>query len=160
MKIDIQKRLHHRPPYLLIDEVVEATPTGIHVRATPRGEEFYLRGHFPGSPVVPGAMMQEMTTQAAGLLISEFHAPVPDYDSETTKGHALGVLRAVHYAKYRKFARPGDVLDVRAELLLNVDSSFRFKAWITVAGEKIMANEFTLVNVTEAQLRGAEAERP
>ncbi len=154
MKIHIQKRLHHRPPYLLIDEVMEASPQAIHVRKIPREEEFYLQGHFPGSPIVPGAIMQEMTTQAAGLLISEFYSPVPDYDSEATPGHALGVLRAVHHAKYRKFARPGDILEIRAELILNVETSFRFRASITVGLSKIMSNEFTLMNITEAQLRG------
>ncbi len=154
MKIDIKKRLHHRPPYLLLDEVIEASALAIHVRKVPRLEEFYLQGHFPGSPVVPGALMQEMTTQAAGLLISEFHSPVPDYDSETTPGHALGVLRAIHHAKYRKFARPGDVLEIRAELILTVETSFRFRGSITVGSTKIMSNEFTLMNITEAQLRG------
>lgn len=154
MKIDIKKRLHHRPPFLLLDEVIEAHPQMIHVIKTPHEEEHYLQGHFPGTPVVPGSIMQEMTTQAAGLLMTEFYSPVPDYDSEKTKGYALGVLRGVHFAKYKKFARPGDVLHIKADLVLRVENSFRFKAIIEVSGEKIMQNEFTLINISEDQLRG------
>ncbi len=155
MKINILKRLHHRPPYLLIDEVIEASPQKIWVRKTPKMNEYYLQGHFPGTPIVPGAMMQEMTTQGAGLLITEFYSPVSDYDSEKTKGHALGVLRSIHQAKYKKFARPFDILDIKIELLLNIDTSFRFKAFIECQGEKIMSNEFTLINISEAQLAGS-----
>jgi 3-hydroxyacyl-[acyl-carrier-protein] dehydratase len=154
MKINIMKRLHHRPPYLLLDEVVELSPTHLHGIKTPRIEEFYLQGHFPGTPVVPGAMMQEMTTQAAGLLITEFYSPVPDYDSEKIKGYALGVLRSIHQAKYKKFARPDEVLNIKVSLIDHIESSFRFKGMIIVGEEKIMINEFTLINITEEQLKG------
>lgn len=150
----ITKRLHHRAPYLFLDEVIEVTSEKIHVMKIPKESEFYIQGHFPGTPVVPGAIMQEMTTQAAGLLLSEYHSPVPDYDSDTTKGHAIGVLRGIHFAKYKSFARPGERLDIKAELLMKVENSFRFKAFIEVDGKKIMMNEFTLVNITEDQLRG------
>jgi len=116
MNINIKRRLHHTPPYLLIDNVIDASKEAIHVQKIPRLEEFYLQGHLPGTPIVPGAMMQEMTTQAAGLLITEFYSPVEDYDSESTKGHALGVLRAIHYAKFKKFARPDELLDIKVTL--------------------------------------------
>lgn len=86
MTINILKRLHHRRPYLLIDDVIEYSRTMIHATSRRVVEDYYLQGHFPGAPVVPGAMMQEMTTQAAGLLIAECYSPVPDYDSTFTKG--------------------------------------------------------------------------
>lgn len=154
MTIDILKRLHHRAPYLLIDEVVEHSNKKIHVIKTPLMSDYYLQGHFPGAPVVPGAMMQEMTTQAAGLLIAEYYSPVPDYDSEKSLGHALGVLRSVHHAKYKSFARPQDTLHIKVELIQQISHSFRFKAQIEIEGNKIMLNEFTLVNVSGEKLKG------
>ena len=159
MSIDIKKRLHHRPPYLLIDEVLDHGPDHLRAGCSPSGDEFYLKGHFPGSPVVPGAMMQEMTTQAAGLLITEHFSPVPDYDSETTKGHALGVLRAVHQAKFKSFARPGERLLIEVRLLERLDPLFRFKGKITRGAETVMTNEFTLVNIDEAKLLGSGESR-
>ena len=152
--LDIQKRLHHRPPYLLIQKVIEHSATQLSALFTPSGEEFFLQGHFPGTPVVPGAIMQEMTTQAAGLLITEHHSPLPDYDSEKTKGWALGVLRAVHSAKYKSFARPGDQMMIKVELIDQIENIFRFKAKITVIDKVIMHNEFSLVNIEESKLKG------
>lgn len=155
--MNILKRLHHRPPYLLVDKVLEHNTSSITTTVTPSGEEFYLKGHFPGTPVVPGSMMQEMSTQAAGLLITEYHSPVADYDSESTRGWALGVLRAVHLAKYKSFARPGETLTVRVELIDRLENSFRFKGRIDKGGECIMFNEFTLVNIDESKLKGIKA---
>lgn len=154
MKYNIQKRLHHRKPYLMVDEILEVTPQAIHARKIPSQDEYYLKGHFPNVPIVPGAMMQEMCTQAAGFLISEFYSPVPDYDSDKSKGYALGVLRSVHQSKFKSFARPGDILDIKVELLMQVENSFRFKGFIEKSGSKIMSIEFTLMNITEEQLRG------
>ena len=86
-KADIQKLLHHRDPYLLIDEVLEISETGItSIKTVNLENDFYLKGHFPNAPVVPGAMMQEMTTQSAGLLMTHFFSPIKNYDSESTKG--------------------------------------------------------------------------
>jgi 3-hydroxyacyl-[acyl-carrier-protein] dehydratase len=154
MKNLITKRLHHRPPYLLLDEILEISSNHLYAVKIPRIHEFYLQGHFPGTPIVPGAMMQEMTTQAAGLLITEYYSPIPDYDSEKTKGHALGVLRSVHQAKFKKFARPDQILNIKVNLIDSLQSSFRFKGSIEIEGEKIMTNEFTLINITEEQLKG------
>ena len=150
----ILRRLHHRPPFLFIDEVLSHSATALHALATPTLNDFYLQGHFPHVAVVPGSMMQEMTTQAAGLLIAEHFSPVPDYDSETTTGFALGVLRAVHFAKYKKFARPHQQLHIHIELVEHFEGTFRCKGRIESGGEKIMANEFTLINISEAQLIG------
>jgi 3-hydroxyacyl-[acyl-carrier-protein] dehydratase len=149
MTINIQKRLHHRPPYLLIDKVIEHSPNKIHVQKIHSLNDQYINGHFPNAPVVPGAMMQEMTTQAAGLLITEHYSPVPDYDSNTTKGHALGVLRAVHRAKYKKFVKAADTLDIKVELIDKVDNLFRFKAKIEVNQSEVMSNEFSLINISD-----------
>ena len=152
--MNILKRLHHRPPYLLIHKVLTHQPSDLTAICETNGEEFFLKGHFPGTPIVPGAIMQEMTTQAAGLLISEHFSPVADYDSEKTKGWALGVLRAVHHAKYKRFARPGEKLEIKVELIDRLDHSFRFKGKIVVGSETVMKNEFTLINISEEKLQG------
>lgn len=150
--IDIKKRLHHRPPYLFLDEVMAHNDRSIHVKKFNSMSDNYLQGHFPNAPVIPGAMMQEMTTQAAGLLITEHYSPVPDYDSEKTKGHALGVLRSIHQAKYKKFVKPQDTLDIKVELIDHIDNLFHFKGKIEVNGEVVMSNEFSLVNISDEHL--------
>ena len=71
---EIKTLLHHREPYLLVDKVLEINPHKIKTQKIHTGSEFYIQGHFPGAPVVPGAMQQEMCTQAAGLLLTKYHA--------------------------------------------------------------------------------------
>lgn len=150
----ITEKLHHRPPYLLLHNIISDSPKDLVATSTFSGDEFFLRGHFPGTPVVPGAMMQEMTTQAAGLLITLHHSPVPDYNSETTKGWALGVMRAVHVARFKSFARPKEELKISVSLIDQLENSFRFSGKIEVGDKKIMTNEFTLMNISEDQLKG------
>lgn len=152
MTINIQKRLHHRPPYLMVDEVIEHSNTKIHARKNNSLKDEYIKGHFPNAMVVPGAMMQEMATQTAGLLIAEYYSPVSDYDSEKTKGHALGVLRAVHHAKYKKFVKPNQTLDIKVELVEHLDNLFRFKAHIEVENALAASLEFSLINISDEQL--------
>jgi len=154
MTLNLSKRLHHRPPYLLIDEVVSHSKEELHARKVCKQSDHFIQGHFPNAPVVPGAMMQEMTTQAAGALLAEHFSPVKDYDSETTKGFAIGVLRAVHNAKFKSFARPDEVMDIQVKLIQNLENSFRFQGSIMINGNKIMSNEFTLINISDEKLIG------
>ncbi len=151
-KTEIATLLHHRAPYLLVNEVIEVNKHSIHAVAQPSMNDFYLQGHFPGAPIVPGAMMQEMTTQAAGILLTKFYSPVENYNSDTTKGFALGVLRAIHMAKYKNMARPDQVLNIKVSLTDQLENSFRFKAFIEVNDKKIMQNEFTLMNISDEPL--------
>ena len=151
-KTQIATLLHHRAPYLLIDEVIESSKDSIHAVAKPTMNDFYLQGHFPGAPIVPGAMMQEMTTQAAGILLTKFYSPVENYNSDTTKGYALGVLPAIHMAKYKSMAKPDQVLNIKVSLTDQIENSFRFKAFIEVNDKKVMQNEFTLVNISDEPL--------
>ncbi len=149
---EIQELLHHRSPYLLLDEVKSITKNQIHTNKFLTGDEYFFKGHFPGAPILPGAMMQEMTTQTAGILITKYYSPVENYNSNTTKGHAIGVLKKVNFAKYKKFARPGDQLEIKAELLDQFDNIFEFKSTITINKNVIMKNSFQLMNISDKHL--------
>lgn len=152
MTINLTKRLHHRAPYLMIDQIGAHNKNEITAFKTPRLTEGYLQGHFPGAPIVPGAMLQEMTTQAAGALIAEYYSPVEDYDSTQTKGHALGVLRSIIAAKFKRFARADDELEINVKLIDITENLFRFKGSVSCRGEILMQNEFVLMNISDGHL--------
>ena len=97
-KDEIMKILPHRDPMLLVDEVIlneDGTATGIyHVR----GDEFFLKGHFPGKPIVPGVIQCEIMAQSACILFAE---------KMKEKG-ALPVYTGIDKVRFRGMIRPGD----------------------------------------------------
>ena len=153
---EVKDYLHHRPPYLLVERIVKITPTEIVIEKTVTGQEYFLAGHFPGAPIFPGAMMQELTTQTAGILIAARYNPMKEYNTcdPSFNEYALGVLVKVQQARYKGFARPGDTLNVTVVLNERVSHIFDFSAAITVKGSTIMRNAFQLANIESKVLRG------
>ena len=152
----IEDYLHHRSPYLLVQNIVEISDQKIVTEATVRGDEFFIAGHFPGAPILPGAMMQEMSTQTAGILIAAKYNPMEEFNTHDPLFNewALGVLVKVSRARYRGFARPGDLLKIVVELNEQVGAMFDFSATIENGDAKIMQNSFRLTNILSKTLQG------
>ena len=78
----IKNILPHREPMLLLDEVElteeEGQPVSVG-KYTVRGDEFFLQGHFPGNPIVPGVIQCEMIAQSAVALLPDTKGAVPMY---------------------------------------------------------------------------------
>jgi len=96
---------------LLIDEVETDGPCSV-ASYTVKGDEFFLQGHFPGNPVVPGVILCEMMAQSACLLINGETGFTP-------------YLTGMDRIRVRKTARPGDKIVFKTELLKG-KSIFRF----------------------------------
>lgn len=154
----LYKDLYHRAPYLLLDEVIEADEKYLLAQVRLKGDEFFFQGHFPHAPVLPGALMQEMTTQAAGVLIARFYNPIEDYDTNNfdPERPALGVLSRVKGAKYKTFAKPGDLLEIKVKVIEKVSDNIEFVATIEKkvgeGSELVMKNNFVLTNTPAKNL--------
>lgn len=148
--------LHHRSPYLLIDQIENIQTATVETSVTVRDDAFFIQGHFPGAPVLPGAMMQEMTTQSAGVLIAANYNPMEAYNTEDPNFNefALGVLVKVKHGRYRGFARPGDRLAITVTLDQRVGHAFDFSGKIQCNGKAIYQNVFQLTNILSNTLRG------
>lgn len=156
----VEDYLHHRPPYLLVDRIVSLSERQVVTEKVVTGDEFFLGGHFPGAPIFPGAMMGELSTQSAGILIASKFNPMSEYNTHDPhfNEYALGVLVRVKRAKFVGFARPGDT--IRAEVTLNeiVGSMFDFSGKLSIGQRLIMKNAFQLTNIKSTILHGQPIE--
>jgi 3-hydroxyacyl-[acyl-carrier-protein] dehydratase len=141
----ILKELHHRPPHLYVQRLGEHDQNHLMAECDIDPEFAFFQGHFPGAPIVPGSVMCEMTTQAAGLLIAlHFH---PDHRE---KKMALGVLRRYNQAKFLSFLKPLEEAVIKVQLVEKIDELYRFKGRVERKDKSlVMANEFTLTNLID-----------
>ncbi len=99
----IKEILPHRDPMLLIDRVEdmdgETSATGYK---TVRGDEVFLKGHFPGKPVFPGMLLLEAMAQTAGVMVLA-HKGIRAADS-------LVYFVSVDKARFRRPVVPGETV--------------------------------------------------
>ena len=152
----VEDYLHHRAPYLMVGAIESIGDRNIETSTDVTGEEYFMAGHFPGSPIVPGAMLQEMTTQSAGILLAARFNPMEEFNTHDPffNEYALGVLVRVKGARFRGFARPGDSLRTHVELTDHVGEVFEFKGRVLLNGKLIINNSFQLANILSKTLQG------
>lgn len=156
---NVEDYLHHRPPYLLVSEIQSIGDREIDTVTQITGDEYFLQGHFPGAPIVPGAMLQEITTQTAGILLAARFNPMEEFNTHDPffNEYALGVLVRVKAARFRGFARPGDELTTHVKLNDQLSDVFEFHGRVSCRGKLVMSNCFQLANVLSSTLQGGIA---
>lgn len=104
---DIMARLPHRPPFLLVDRILEISESHVvGMKAVTMNEPFFV-GHFPGAPVMPGVLQVEAMAQVGGILAL---STVPDPENYLT------FFLKIDGVKFKQKVLPGDTLTFRLEL--------------------------------------------
>ena len=106
--VDIMRMLPHRPPFLLIDKILEISDSHVVGLKNVSMNEPYFQGHFPKEPVMPGVLQVEAMAQAAGILVL---ANVPDPENYST------YFIKIDKVKFKKKVVPGDTIIFKIELL-------------------------------------------
>ncbi|MBC8105084.1 MAG: beta-hydroxyacyl-ACP dehydratase [Anaerolineae bacterium] len=118
----------------LIDSILELSDTRIVAIKQVTLAEEYLADHFPTFPVLPGVMMLEALTQAAGWLLHR----------RNKFACSMAVLKEAKNVKYGQFVAPGDALKVEVELFKPTATGATFKASGTVRNETALAARIEL----------------
>ena len=135
---EILRRLPHRYPFLLVDRVLEYR-LGESIRALKNVtyNEPFLRGHFPGRPVMPGVMIIEALAQTAGILCFLSANVIPD---EETRFYFVGIDKA----RFRKPVEPGDQIVLTAQIKRVLRGVWRFSTAAFVGAGEIAHAEMMM----------------
>lgn len=132
----ILKLLPHRPPFLLVDRVVEfeADRRLVALKGVTMNEPFF-QGHFPAKPVMPGVLILEALAQAAALL-AILSLPPGDVDGKIT------YLMGIDDARFRRPVVPGDRLELVVEVTKHKGAVWKQRGVARVDGQDAAEAEF------------------
>lgn len=137
----IYEAIPHRPPMLLVDEILEQSENRILCKKTFRTDEFFTQGHFPNYPLVPGVILCESCLQSGAILLSRF----------TPKEGAVPVATRLDAVKFKKMVRPGDTIHMEVTLNEVVSTAYFMTGKVTVDGKLAARLDFACtVAVPEA----------
>jgi 3-hydroxyacyl-[acyl-carrier-protein] dehydratase len=106
-KEQIEEILPHREPFLLLDEVITLEPGArVVARKLVREDEWYLPGHFPGNPIMPGVLMVEALAQTGAVAV---------LSEEDNRGR-LVLFAGIDDLRFKRIVRPGETLQLECEL--------------------------------------------
>lgn len=145
---EVMALLPQRPPFLLVDEVLELEP-GVRCVAcrTLLAEDFWFAGHFPGNPVMPGVLIVEALAQTATLAAASGGA---------AEGK-IGLFAGIDKVRFKRVVKPGDTLELEAEISAVHGPVGRAKVTARAAGELACRGELMFAIVDAASVASGEA---
>lgn len=128
---EIMNILPHRDRMLLLDDVEDQDGTAVG-HYTVRGDEFFLKGHFPGHPIVPGVILCEILAQSACVLMGD----------AVSEGK-LPVYTGLNNVRFRSSVKPGDTVETRCHITRAKHPFYFAEGSVTVAGRLCVSADFS-----------------
>ena len=129
----IEQAIPHRAPMLLVDEVIARSESEITCRKTFREDEFFVQGHYPHSPIVPGVILCEVAMQSGAILLAD------KVEHETNK---VPVVTRMNNVKFKRKIVPGETAEVVVTLKEMLSGAFFMSAKVYVDSQVAVVFEF------------------
>ncbi len=128
---EIKKILPHRDNMLLIEEVYEKDGAAFGKYCV-RGDEWFLQGHFPENPIVPGVILCEMLAQSACVLLKDKIA-----------AGSLPLFTGLDSVRFRTSVKPGDTFETECRIVRAKPPFYFAEGKGSVAGTLCVKAEFS-----------------
>lgn len=136
---EIKQFLPHREPMLLVDEMTLDDNHIAHSKYTIKEDEFFLKGHFPDAPIVPGVILCEIMAQSCALLMKD------DLIGKLT------LYTGIDNVRFRNGVYPGDTVEVEAELTDHKMNIYVCRARLSVNGKLCVKGDLSFALVPDTR---------
>ena len=129
----LMELLPHRDNMLLLDSVEKEGEEAVG-KYYVRGDEFFLKGHFPSKPIVPGVILCEILAQSACVLLAD-----------SMKENTIPMYAGLDKVRFRAPVVPGDTIETRCTLIRSKHPFYFAEGKAIVNGKVCVTAEFSFV---------------
>ncbi len=139
---DIQRMLPHRPPFLLVDKILEIDESHVVGLKNVTMNEAFFVGHFPKEPVMPGVLQVEAMAQAGGILVLSTVKDPENYFTYFLK---------IDNVRFKQKVIPGDTLVFKLNLIAPIRRGICHMKGVAYVGNKLVMEAELMAQVGRKQ---------
>ena len=140
---DIKSLIPHREPMLLVNQARILTESEAGSSYFVSGSEFFLQGHYPDNPIVPGNIQSEMLAQLGAILI-RYNSRMPDHPYFNLRKGKTPVLVCLNNVRFKIPVKPGDTMELHFKITKDAGLIATAEAYITVGDAVSVSEEMTV----------------
>lgn len=143
---EIKSLIPHRSPMLLLDQARLQPPSKVFSTYYVKGNEFFLQGHYPGNPLVPGNIQCEMLAQLGTILVA-YNSREESHPYYRLRKGRTPVLAALNNVRFRTPVYPGDTIELSLTIIKDSGLVASVNAFTAVRNTVSVSLEMTVAYI-------------